>query len=283
MEPWGTPCVVRCGSDTVVPMRTIWLLPDRELLSQSTALLENPNDRSFMRRSEWSMLSKALERSNRTNAVICFRSIDSNTVLDIKMFNDSVECNFLLPLWWFVSRFSSSKYVIIWFNAMRSHTFEAAGNSDTGRLLVAISGSPSFRSGTTSDLFQRACKKQFQTEKSTLKSIFDFRFTKNGQNKVWEEGIVRPEVVGPQRTKMAASRSNAWKSLRQDFRTGPYSIMYTSVYILWLILYLRPLSLGLFSQEPRFVMKIRLKLLWEIGNVRTRQSLGVKSFCDGQE
>ena len=39
-------------------------------------------------------------------------------------------------LWWFVSRFSSCKYVIIWFNAMRSHTFEAAGSSDTGRLLL---------------------------------------------------------------------------------------------------------------------------------------------------
>ena len=41
---------------------------------------------------------------------------------------------------------------------MRSNIFEAAGNRDTRRLLVAISGSPSFKSGMTSDSFQRIGK-----------------------------------------------------------------------------------------------------------------------------
>jgi len=117
------------------------------------------------------MLSKALDRSNRTNAVICFQSIDYSTVSDIKMFNDSVERNFLLLLRWFVSHFSSSKYVIIWpwFNAMHLHTFEAAGKSDTRQLLlVAFSGSPSFKSGMTSDSFQQLGKTDDIRERFTI-------------------------------------------------------------------------------------------------------------------
>ena len=51
---------------------------------------------------------------------------------------------------------------------MRSHTFEAAGSSETGRLLVAISGSPSFKSGMTSDSFQRLGKTDDIRERFTI-------------------------------------------------------------------------------------------------------------------
>ena len=51
---------------------------------------------------------------------------------------------------------------------MRSHTFEAAGSSETGRLFVAISGSPSFRSGITSDSFQRLGKTDDIKERFTI-------------------------------------------------------------------------------------------------------------------
>ena len=54
---------------------------------------------------------------------------------------------------------------------MRSHTFEAAGNRDTRRLLVAISGSPSSKSGMTSDSFQRFGKTDDIRERFTISVI----------------------------------------------------------------------------------------------------------------
>ena len=54
---------------------------------------------------------------------------------------------------------------------MRSPTFEAAGNRDTKRLLVAISGSPSSKSGMTSDSFQRFGKTDDIRERFTISVI----------------------------------------------------------------------------------------------------------------
>ena len=51
---------------------------------------------------------------------------------------------------------------------MCSHTFEAAGSSETGRLFVVISGSPSFKSGITSDSFQRLGKTDDIRERFTI-------------------------------------------------------------------------------------------------------------------
>ena len=47
-------------------------------------------------------------------------------------------------------------YGMNWFRAARSHIFDMAGSKETGQLLFATSRSPSFGSGTTSDIFQEA-------------------------------------------------------------------------------------------------------------------------------
>ena len=51
---------------------------------------------------------------------------------------------------------------------MRSHPLEAAGSNDTGRLQLGISGSPSFKSGMTSDSFQHVGKTDDRREQFTI-------------------------------------------------------------------------------------------------------------------
>ena len=53
-----------------------------------------------------------------------------------------------------------------WFRAARSHIFDIAGSKETGRLLFANSWSPSFGSGTTSDIFQEAGNAKITTNGS---------------------------------------------------------------------------------------------------------------------
>lgn len=71
-------------------------------------------------------------------------------------------CNFLLPLWCSVRR------LLLWFRATRSHTLDATGKSETGRLLLAISWSPSFNNGTTSDFLQANRKTEVNKEWLTI-------------------------------------------------------------------------------------------------------------------
>ena len=58
------------------------------------------------------MLSKAFERSGKTRAVICFLSIASSTLSVSWIFKVSVECAFVLPLWWDVRRLLSLRQVL---------------------------------------------------------------------------------------------------------------------------------------------------------------------------
>ena len=58
--------------------------------------------------------------------------------------------------------------VASWFRATRSHTLDATGKSDTGRLLLALSWSPSFNNGTTSDFFQADGKTEVNKERLAI-------------------------------------------------------------------------------------------------------------------
>ena len=59
-------------------------------------------------------------------------------------------------------------YVASWFRATRSHTLDATSKSETGRLLLAMSWSPSFNNGTTSDFFQANRKTEVNKERLTI-------------------------------------------------------------------------------------------------------------------
>ena len=57
--------------------------------------------------------------------------------------------------------------MILW-SVISCYHFEAADSSETGQLLVAISGSPSFKSGMTSDSCQRLGKTDDIRERFTI-------------------------------------------------------------------------------------------------------------------
>ena len=66
----------------------------------------------------------------------------------------SVECHFLLPLWFVDNRLFDIKYGMNWFISIRIHTLDNIGSNDMGRLLSGYSWSPCFRIGVTSAIFQ---------------------------------------------------------------------------------------------------------------------------------
>ena len=68
------------------------------------------------------------------NAVRRLLSLASKIVSVIKMFNVSVECSVLFPLWWTVRRLLRDIYSISWFKAARSQILETAGSREIGRL-----------------------------------------------------------------------------------------------------------------------------------------------------
>ena len=131
------------------------LIPVRQITSKPFhGLYRHTRSRSLRNRIPCSILSKAFDKSNRTNAVTCFRSIASRIISDMEIWSVSVECFFLFPFWCSVKQFWRVVYSVNWLKAARSQILDRAGSSDTGRLLLATSWSPSFNIGITTDSFQ---------------------------------------------------------------------------------------------------------------------------------
>ena len=114
------------------------------------------------------MLSNALDRSKSTIRISFFESIASNALSVINTLRVSQECIALFPLRCSVRRLFLFMQDDNWFNAIRSQTFEVARSNDTGRLLCAISSSPSLGSGTTSAIFQATGKTDDNKERFTI-------------------------------------------------------------------------------------------------------------------
>lgn len=131
----------------------------------------------FTSRSPCSILSNAFDKLNSTKAVTCFRSIALYVKSVLKIFSVSVECCFLFPFWCSLRQFPRIMYSFRWLSAARSQIWHGAGRSDTGRLLLGISWSPSFKIGTRSNSFQAEGKTVIKSEWFTM-SVRTARITR---------------------------------------------------------------------------------------------------------
>ena len=148
---------------------------------------------SPIRRILWFILSKALLISNKTIAVSSFLSM-LGKIWSVEWISAvSVECHFLVLFCFVESRLFATGYVISWFRATFSQTFDNRGNKENGFLLLRILWSPSFGIGITSAFIQTCGKVPLMSEPLMMHLIScEIIGRQSFTNYMWRSSTLRP-------------------------------------------------------------------------------------------